>query len=113
MGLGGNDWYLLRYNHPKKTPRTPYQAHGCRSHSNNGPLLHIACVKNLKTAAYYFKLWLVTNNAMRAVVFDKPGMENVRVMDVEVPRPGPNDVLVRVKYAGVNPVDYFTINRGR
>ncbi|BDR93169.1 alcohol dehydrogenase catalytic domain-containing protein [Vulcanisaeta souniana] len=49
---------------------------------------------------------------MRAVVFDRPGMENVRVMDVEVPRPSPNEVLVRVKYAGVNPVDYFTINRG-
>ncbi|MGC9179360.1 MAG: alcohol dehydrogenase catalytic domain-containing protein [Vulcanisaeta sp.] len=49
---------------------------------------------------------------MRAVVFDRPGMENVRIMDVEAPRPGPNEVLVRVKYAGVNPVDYFTINRG-
>ncbi|GAB6948358.1 hypothetical protein JCM16161A_24880 [Vulcanisaeta sp. JCM 16161] len=33
-------------------------------------------------------------------------------MNVEVPKPGPNEVLVRVKFAGVNPVDYFTINRG-
>ena len=49
---------------------------------------------------------------MRAVVFDKPGMDNLRVMDVEVPKPGPNEVLIRVKFAGVNPVDYFTINRG-
>ena len=49
---------------------------------------------------------------MRAVVFDKPGMDNLRVMDVETPKPGPNEVLIRVKFAGVNPVDYFTINRG-
>ncbi|WP_069807559.1 alcohol dehydrogenase catalytic domain-containing protein [Vulcanisaeta thermophila] len=49
---------------------------------------------------------------MRAVVFDKPGIENIRVAEVENPRPGPNEVLIRVKYAGVNPVDYFTINRG-
>ncbi|WP_252901751.1 alcohol dehydrogenase catalytic domain-containing protein [Vulcanisaeta sp. JCM 14467] len=33
-------------------------------------------------------------------------------MDVETPKPGPNEVLIRVKFAGVNPVDYFTINRG-
>ncbi len=49
---------------------------------------------------------------MRAVVFDKPGMENIRVIEIEAPKPGPNEVLVRVKFAGVNPVDYFTINRG-
>ncbi len=49
---------------------------------------------------------------MRAVIFDRPGMDNLRVMDVETPKPGPNEVLIRVKFAGVNPVDYFTINRG-
>mgnify|MGYP001770716415 FL=1 len=49
---------------------------------------------------------------MRAAVFDKPGIDNLRVMDVEAPKPGPNEVLIRVKFAGVNPVDYFTINRG-
>ncbi|GAB6945671.1 alcohol dehydrogenase catalytic domain-containing protein [Vulcanisaeta sp. JCM 14467] len=31
---------------------------------------------------------------------------------METPKPGPNEVLIRVKFAGVNPVDYFTINRG-
>ncbi len=48
---------------------------------------------------------------MRAVVFETPGVDNLRIVDVETPRPGPNEVLIRVKYAGVNPVDYFTINR--
>ncbi len=48
---------------------------------------------------------------MRAVVLDKPGMDNIRVVNVEAPRPGPNEVLIKVRFAGVNPVDYFTINR--
>jgi len=49
---------------------------------------------------------------MRAAVLEKPGMENLRVMNVDEPRPGPNEVLIRVKYAGINPVDYFVISRG-
>ncbi|KUO93638.1 MAG: alcohol dehydrogenase [Vulcanisaeta sp. CIS_19] len=47
---------------------------------------------------------------MRAVVFETPGIENLKIMGMPKPKPGPGEVLVRVKYAGVNPVDYFTIN---
>jgi NADPH:quinone reductase-like Zn-dependent oxidoreductase len=50
---------------------------------------------------------------MRAVVFETPGIENLKIMDMPKPKPGPGEVLVRVKYAGVNPVDYFTINSKR
>ncbi|MGB9734215.1 MAG: alcohol dehydrogenase catalytic domain-containing protein [Conexivisphaera sp.] len=46
---------------------------------------------------------------MRAAIFGTPGIENLEVRDVEVPRPGPHDVLVRVVRAGVNPVDRFTV----
>lgn len=49
---------------------------------------------------------------MRAAFFDKPGMDNLRVGEFENPRPGPGEVLIRVRFAGVNPVDYFIINRG-
>lgn len=46
---------------------------------------------------------------MRALVFDKNGLENLRVMDVEKPALDPHSVLVRVRSASVNPVDYATV----
>ena len=44
---------------------------------------------------------------MRAAVFDKTGIENLKVLDnVEKPRlSNPDDVLIKVKVAGVNPID--------
>ncbi|MEM2203262.1 MAG: alcohol dehydrogenase catalytic domain-containing protein [Sulfolobales archaeon] len=46
---------------------------------------------------------------MRALVFDKNGLENLKVMDVEKPQLDPHSVLIRVKAASVNPVDYATV----
>jgi len=46
---------------------------------------------------------------MKALLFEKQGLENLRVADVEMPRPGPHDVLIRVRAASVNPVDYATV----
>jgi NADPH:quinone reductase-like Zn-dependent oxidoreductase len=49
---------------------------------------------------------------MRAAVFDKPGIENLKVMDnVEKPKlANPYDVLIKVKVAGVNPIDNAVIS---
>ncbi|GAY25296.1 alcohol dehydrogenase [Desulfurococcaceae archaeon AG1] len=46
---------------------------------------------------------------MRALVFDKNGLENLKVMDVEKPQLDPHSVLIRVRAASVNPVDYATV----
>ncbi len=46
---------------------------------------------------------------MKALVFDKNGLENLRVADIEKPALDPHSVLVRVKAASVNPVDYATV----
>ncbi|MGC8555560.1 MAG: zinc-binding dehydrogenase [Conexivisphaera sp.] len=50
---------------------------------------------------------------MKAAIFSVPGIENLSVADVEAPRPGPHDVLVRVVRAGVNPIDRLTVTGGR
>jgi NADPH:quinone reductase-like Zn-dependent oxidoreductase len=49
---------------------------------------------------------------MRAAVFDKPGIENLKVMDnVEKPKlANPDDVLIKVNVAGVNPVDNLVVS---
>ncbi|AEA12499.1 alcohol dehydrogenase [Thermoproteus uzoniensis 768-20] len=46
---------------------------------------------------------------MRAAVFPAPGLENLKIEDVPVPRPGPGEVLIRVAYVGVNPLDYNVV----
>ncbi len=44
---------------------------------------------------------------MKAVVFNRyGGNEVLQVRDIPVPVPGPSEVLVRVRAAGVNPVDW-------
>jgi NADPH:quinone reductase-like Zn-dependent oxidoreductase len=44
---------------------------------------------------------------VKAVVVDKfGGVDTLRIADVADPSPGPTEVLIRVDYAGVNPVDY-------
>jgi NADPH:quinone reductase-like Zn-dependent oxidoreductase len=50
---------------------------------------------------------------MEAVLFEKTGVENLEVKDVAMPEIGPHDALVRVKMAGVNPVDSFAISGRR
>ncbi len=48
---------------------------------------------------------------MKALIFEKKGLENLRIEDVEKPAVGSHDVLIHVKMAGVNPIDYSTVNR--
>lgn len=47
---------------------------------------------------------------MKALVFEKRGLENLRVEDVGKPTVGSHDVLIDVKMAGVNPTDYSVVN---
>ena len=49
---------------------------------------------------------------MKAAIFDTPGLENLRVMDnVKEPQlTDHHDVLIRVKVAGVNPIDNFVVS---
>lgn len=45
---------------------------------------------------------------MKAVVADPiGGPENLRCIDVPAPEPGPNEVLIKVEYAGVNFIDVY------
>lgn len=46
---------------------------------------------------------------MKALVFDKSGIENLRYTEYKTPEIGSHDVLIRVKMIGVNPVDYLTV----
>ncbi|MFL6372315.1 MAG: alcohol dehydrogenase catalytic domain-containing protein, partial [Nitrososphaera sp.] len=49
---------------------------------------------------------------MRAAIFDKPGIENLKIMD-NVEKPGLHnfdDVLIKVKVAGVNPIDNVVVS---
>lgn len=48
------------------------------------------------------------NVHMRAWLMDGyEGVEKLRLAEVEDPQPGPGDVLLRVRYAGLNPADAF------
>ncbi len=47
---------------------------------------------------------------MKALVFDKSGLDNLKVREIETPQLGPHDVLIRVVESGVNPIDYFVVN---
>jgi NADPH:quinone reductase-like Zn-dependent oxidoreductase len=48
---------------------------------------------------------------MKAAIFDEPGLTNLKVMDnVKEPTIGDHDVLIRVKVAGVNPIDNFVVS---
>jgi NADPH:quinone reductase-like Zn-dependent oxidoreductase len=51
---------------------------------------------------------------MKAAIFEKPGLENLKINhDVELPKITDHDVLVRVKMAGVNPIDNTTVSGTR
>jgi D-arabinose 1-dehydrogenase-like Zn-dependent alcohol dehydrogenase len=48
---------------------------------------------------------------MKAVIFEKPGLENLRVIDnVERPKISDHDILIKVKMAGINPIDSFVVS---
>jgi NADPH:quinone reductase-like Zn-dependent oxidoreductase len=48
---------------------------------------------------------------MRAAIFEKPGLENLRVKDnIERPRISDHDILIKVKMAGINPIDSFVVS---
>ncbi|MEM0374051.1 MAG: zinc-binding dehydrogenase [Sulfolobaceae archaeon] len=46
---------------------------------------------------------------MKALIFEKHGIENLKFSDYKDPEIGNHDVLIRVRLAGVNPVDYYTV----
>lgn len=51
---------------------------------------------------------------MKAAIFEKPGLENLKIkLDIEEPRITDHDVLVKVKMAGINPIDHFAISGAR
>jgi len=50
---------------------------------------------------------------MKAVIFDKPGLENLKVEDVPIPEVKEGEVLIKVMMAGVNPIDYFVVTGSR
>src|SRR6185437_3964108 len=48
---------------------------------------------------------------MRATIFEKPGLENLRVTDkAQRPKMSDHDILIKVKMAGVNPIDSFVVS---
>jgi len=51
---------------------------------------------------------------MKAAIFEKPGIENLKIKDdVEQSKITDHDTLIRVKAAGVNPVDHITVSGAR
>ncbi|HYZ51251.1 MAG TPA: alcohol dehydrogenase catalytic domain-containing protein, partial [Nitrososphaeraceae archaeon] len=48
---------------------------------------------------------------MRAAIFERQGLDNLNVKeDVQQPTITDHDVLIKVKAAGVNPIDYLTVS---
>jgi NADPH:quinone reductase-like Zn-dependent oxidoreductase len=48
---------------------------------------------------------------MKAAIFDKPGLDNLKVIDnVDEPKIGDHEVLIKVKLAGVNPIDHSVVS---
>jgi NADPH:quinone reductase-like Zn-dependent oxidoreductase len=48
---------------------------------------------------------------LRAAIFETPGLENLKVVDnAEGPKAGDHYILIKVKAAGVNPIDYSVVS---
>ncbi|ARM74805.1 alcohol dehydrogenase catalytic domain-containing protein [Acidianus manzaensis] len=47
---------------------------------------------------------------MKALLFEKNGIENLKVSDIQEPTVDEHSVKIKVKMAGVNPIDYFVVN---
>ena len=51
---------------------------------------------------------------MKASFFEKPGLENLSIkLDIEEPKITDHHVLVKVKMAGINPINHFAISGAR
>src|SRR5690349_16564590 len=51
---------------------------------------------------------------MKAAIFEKPGLENLKIMDdVQEPKINYQDVLIKVKVDGINPIDYMVASGSR
>jgi D-arabinose 1-dehydrogenase-like Zn-dependent alcohol dehydrogenase len=51
---------------------------------------------------------------MRAAAFEKPGLENLKIHeDIKQPQITDHDILIKVKTAGVNPIDHFVVSGSR
>ncbi len=48
---------------------------------------------------------------MKAALFERSGVDNLKLAELPDPEPGPGEVVVRVKLAGVNPIDYAVVER--
>lgn len=49
---------------------------------------------------------------MKAAILEAPGIDNLKIKDVDVPRPGPGEVLVRLRAASLNYRDWVVIDGG-
>src|ERR1051325_7316002 len=67
-----------------------------------------ACATKTKLGHYGNEPWRCVNNIMKAIrVHEFSGPEVMRLEEIPDPKPGPGQVLVRVKATGVNPVDTY------
>ncbi len=48
---------------------------------------------------------MITSKAIHQTGYGNPG-DNLKIFDIKKPQPGPNEVLVRIHYACINPHDY-------
>ena len=48
---------------------------------------------------------------MRAAVFERQGLDNLNVKDVQQPTIADYEVLIKVRAAGVNPIEYLTVSK--
>jgi NADPH:quinone reductase-like Zn-dependent oxidoreductase len=48
---------------------------------------------------------------LKAAVFEKPGLENLKVIDnAQEPKISDHDILIKVKEAGINPIDNLVVS---
>jgi NADPH:quinone reductase-like Zn-dependent oxidoreductase len=50
---------------------------------------------------------------MKAAIFEKPGLENLEIKEYADPELTDHDILIKVKVAGINPIDYFVVSGRR
>jgi NADPH:quinone reductase-like Zn-dependent oxidoreductase len=51
---------------------------------------------------------------MKAAIFEKPGLENLKIIDnAQEPKINYQDVLIKVKVDGINPIDYMVASGSR
>ena len=47
---------------------------------------------------------------MKAAIFEKPGLENLEIKEYSDPELTDQEILIRVKVTGINPIDYFVVS---